>query len=135
MLYTRIQSVTTTPQTKFVKDFYRNGDFVDTQNINRSNDCVKVKINNFDFDYFYLNGSEYESWTKHYGENDYQEFYVDANTGKVIGSQVDVYLTMPDLFGNCILILVIFVAGMYVLKLTLGRTMQPIESLAKIMRL
>lgn len=71
---------------------YQNGNFIDAQNINRSTDCVRVKINNFNYFYFYYD-SEEEAFTRNYGENEYMYVYVDADMGKVVGSDSDIYLT------------------------------------------
>ena len=89
--YTRIQQLTITNNTKVDASSYKNGSFVDAQNIHSSNDCIKVKINNFNY-YYYCN-SPYETYTTPYGENPYYYIYIDANTGQTIGTDVDIYLT------------------------------------------
>ena len=89
--YTRIQNLTVTNNTKVDASSYKNGSFVDAQNINHSDDCIKVKINNFNYSYFC--SSPYESYTTAYGENPYYYIYIDANTRKAIGTDVDIYLT------------------------------------------
>ncbi|MCI9081731.1 MAG: hypothetical protein HFI70_05355 [Lachnospiraceae bacterium] len=93
--YTRHQQATITNSTKVMASSYKNGSFVDAQNINSSTDCIKVKINNFNYFYFYYFEGVEDTFTRKYDENNYQYFYIDANTGKAIGTDVDIYLTWP----------------------------------------
>ena len=89
--YTRIQNFTITSSTKVDASSYQNGTFIDGQNMNSSSDCIRVKINNFDMEYFC--NSPYESWDKHFGESSWTYFYIDANTGKTIGTDANYYHT------------------------------------------
>lgn len=91
--YTRYQQATITSNTRVLASSYQNGSFVDAQNINKSTDCIRVKINNFNYFYFYYADGVEDTYTLNYGENDYTYFYIDANTGKAIGTDADVYLT------------------------------------------
>lgn len=91
--YTRIQRLTVTSSTTVDASTYQNGSFVDAQNINSSNDCIRVKINNFNY-YYYCN-NPYSSYTTNYGSTAYKYLYIDANTGQAVGTEVDYYLTLP----------------------------------------
>lgn len=68
---------------------YENGTFVDGQNINRSSDCIRVKIKNFNMTYFC--NRPYDSWTK--SINQWTYFYIDADTGETIGTDANYYHT------------------------------------------
>lgn len=89
--YTRYQKITVTDKTTILANDYANGSFVDAQNINLSDDCIRIKINNFNYFYFYYDSGEEESYNKTY--TDYHYVYLDADTGKAVGSDVDIYLT------------------------------------------
>lgn len=89
--YTRIQNFTITSSTKVDASSYQNGTFIDGQNMNSSSDCIRVKINNFNMEYFC--NSPYDSWDKHFGESSWTYFYIDANTGKTIGTDANYYHT------------------------------------------
>lgn len=89
--YTRIQNFTITDATKVDASSFQNGTFIDGQNMNSCSDCIRVKINNFDMEYFC--NSPYDSWDKHFGENSWTYFYIDATTGKTIGTDANYYHT------------------------------------------
>ena len=68
-------------------------DIYELGGLSTARDCIKVKINNFNYFYFYYSDGVEDTFSTNYGENNYQYFYIDANTGKAIGSDVDIYLT------------------------------------------
>lgn len=96
--YTRIQKFKITSSTTIDAATYQNGTFRDGQNMNRSSDCIRVKINNFNMSYFCNN--PYDSWNKKFGENDWTYFYIDANTGKTIGTNANYYHTDLGLYNS-----------------------------------
>lgn len=91
ILYTRTQDFKMTSSTSVEARSYQNGTFVDGQNMNRSSDCIRVMVNNFTMSYFCT--SPYASWTKNFGSSDWTYFYIDANTGKTIGTDANYYHT------------------------------------------
>lgn len=89
--YIRTQKFTVTSSTQIDAATYKNGTFKDGQNINKSSDCVAVKINNFVMTY-YCN-SPHDSWTTNFDSSMWTYFYIDADTGKTIGTDANYYHT------------------------------------------
>lgn len=91
IFYTRTQNFRITSSTAVDASTYQNGTFKDGQNMNLSSDCIRVKINNFTMSYYC--SSPYKSWSKSFGANAWTYFYIDASTGKTIGTDANYYHT------------------------------------------
>lgn len=91
LLYIRTQDFKMTSNTSVDARSYQNGTFVDGQNMNSSTDCIRVMVNNFTMDYYCNN--PHDSWTKNFGSSSWTYFYIDANTGKTIGTDANYYHT------------------------------------------
>lgn len=98
LLYIRRQTFTTTSSTKVDAESYQNGTFKDGQNMNSSSDCIRVMINNFNMHYYCNN--PHESWDKCFGSNEWTYFYIDANTGKTIGTDANYYHTDMGIYNS-----------------------------------